>query len=227
MPRRRIWWRGSPILRCGLWMAWCRSLPPRGQAGPAVAGAADHGVGLRLIDQAGVAAGTVLSAPAQITVLSGAGPDRLIWTGASSSAVICWAAPGIGAAETGALPPGPISAQTFTTLGDAAFAILAPLGENRLLVCRMTATGQMVAVDGTDLGNPVQQAVDITALAALRIGAAHYVLSLSAAEESLRVWALGPNGTLTAVSQVGAGAGLGLSTPRPWRSWSLPGGPTR
>lgn len=172
------------------------------------------GVGLRLIDQAGVAAGTVLSAPAQITVLSGAGPDRLIWTGGSVlGSHLLGRAGGIGAAETGALPSGPISAQTFATLGDAAFAILAPLGENRLLVCRMTATGQMVAVGGTDLGNPVQQAVDITALAALRIGAAHYVLSLSAAEESLRVWALGPNGTLTAVSQVGAGAGLGLSTP--------------
>lgn len=177
----------------------------------------DTGVGLVLVDQQGIAAGSLLSAPAKLAQVTLNGQERLVWTGGWQAQLGGWGVTGTG--ELGSSfaltrgPSGVMTAQAFLERDGMAQVILAAKGSDRLEVWQVGERDRMVLVASADLIGFGDQTVDVTALATLRLGGQDYVLSLSTAEEALRIWVFGAGGTLTPVSQVGAGAGLGIATP--------------
>lgn len=175
------------------------------------------GSGLVLIDQQGIAAGSSLSAPAMLSLVTLNGQERLVWTGGWQAQPGGWELPASGAfGSSFALSRGPsgvMTAQTFLERDGMTLAILTPSGSDRLEVWQIDARGRMVLLGSADLPGHGEQQVEVTALTTLRLGGQDFILSLSSAEESLRIWQLGSDGAITPVSQIGAGAGLGLSAP--------------
>lgn len=177
----------------------------------------DAGVGLVLVDQQGIAAGSLLSVPAKLSLVTMNGQERLVWTGGWQAQLGGWGVTGGG--ELGGSfalsrgPSGVMTAQAFIEQGGSTRAILAPKGGDRLEVWQVGDRDRMVLLASADLSGFGDQTVDVTAVTTLRLGGQDYVLSLSTAEEALRIWDFGPGGTLTPVSQIGAGAGLGIAAP--------------
>ncbi|MBL8561978.1 MAG: hypothetical protein JNN06_06830 [Gemmobacter sp.] len=175
------------------------------------------GSGLVLIDQQGLAAGSALSAPSLLSVASVGGQERLVWTGGWGNRMGGWRLEDSGAIATDFAfvqgPVGIVTAQTFVARGGISYAVVAAQGSGALEVWRLNANGRLVAVDQAPMAGAGSQTVDVRALATLDLGGQSLVLSLSTAEEALRLWRLRDDGTLEAQASLGATAGLGLATP--------------
>lgn len=174
------------------------------------------GTGLTLIDQQGIAAGQVLSAPGQLSLLTVGGQQALVWTGGWASDPGGWQIGDDGRIGARVLlsggPAGVMTAQAFASAGGSGFAVLAPARGGGLQVWSVAEDGRMQLRHSLALGDP-GQAFDVTALESLRIGGASFILSLSAAEDALAVHRLQADGRLVTVSSIGAAAGLGLAAP--------------
>lgn len=192
------------------------------------------GDGLALIDQQGIAAGQVLSAPGRLSLATVAGQRVLVWTGGWAADPGGWALADSGRLDGRVVlsggPSGVIAAQVFATVGASSLAILAPAGDGVLEVWGIGAGGRLVLRHSLAFGS-AGQGFDVAALETLRIGGATFVLSLSAGEDALAVHRLRADGTLATVSTIGAAAGLGLATPSALevvqaggRSWVLVAG---
>lgn len=173
--------------------------------------------GLRLLDQQSIVAGSTISAPSELMFATLAGQERLVWTGGWASHLGGYAlsdAGQIGAAFTFAKAPGGVvAAQTFTQMNGMAYAVLALQSAGRLEVWRLDSAGRMRATDRQDLFGADEQMVDIRGLTTASAGGQDYILSVSTAEDALRVWKLSADGTLETVSKLGASAGLGVAAP--------------
>lgn len=177
----------------------------------------DTGPGLVLVDQQGIAAGGSLPAPAMLSLVTLNGQERLVWTGGSQPQPGGWAVNSAGELGAGfALSRGPagvMTAQIFIERDGIAYTVFAPKGTDRLEVWQVVAKDRMALTGEADLPGFGEAGVDVSAMASLRLGGQDLILTLSTAEEALRVWELGADGSLVPVAQTGAGAGLGLSTP--------------
>ncbi len=172
--------------------------------------------GLRLIDQQGIAAGSVLSAPAQMSVVGLGAGAALVWTGGWATGLGGFRLddPGrIGAAFTlGGGPSGVMTAQALGVAGGTAYAVLAPAGGGELQVWRMADSGRMALAHQIALPDAAA-GIDITALHMARIGTGSFVVSLSAAQDAVTVYELSDAGRLTVTAKIGAAGGLGITTP--------------
>lgn len=174
------------------------------------------GEGLALIDQQGIAAGQVLSAPGRLSFLTVGGQAALVWTGGWAADPGGWQIGAGGQIGDRLLlsggPSGVVAAQAFAQVAGSGFAVLAPARAGVLEVWAVAETGRMQLRHSLTFG-AAGQGFDVTALESLRIGGAQFILSLSAGEDALAVHRLRADGTLQTVSSVGASAGLGLAAP--------------
>ena len=175
------------------------------------------GSGLRLIDQQGLVAGNVLSAPSALMLAEVGGEARLVWTGGWGNRMGGWRLEDNGAIAVDFAfvqgPVGIVTAQTFATRGALTYAVVAAQGSGALEVWRMNSNGRLVATDTALMAGEGAASVDIRALATLELGGQSLILSVSTAEESLRLWTLRDDGSLDSRASLGAAAGLGIATP--------------
>lgn len=174
------------------------------------------GDGLALIDQQGIAAGAVLSAPGRMAVLQLDRGPVLIWTGGWASSPGGYALDDqgrIGAVVTlGGGPSGVMTAQAVATVGGTQFVLLAPASGGVVQVWRIDGAGRMALADDLLLG-AAGQGFDVAALEVVRLGGASFVLALSAAEDALTVGRLRGDGGLEVTAKIGASGGLGIAAP--------------
>ena len=175
------------------------------------------GSGLALIDQQGLAAGSALSAPSMLMLATVGGQERLVWTGGWGNRMGGWRLEDSGAIATDFAfvqgPVGIVTAQTFVARAGLTYAVVAAQGSGALEVWRLNANGRLAAADQAPMVGPGGQMVDVRALASLDLSGTSFVLSLSTAEEALRLWSLRDDGRLEARASLGAMAGLGIATP--------------
>ena len=175
------------------------------------------GDGLELVDQQVTDAGTRLSAGPALSILTYDGTTRLLVTGGYSSALGGWNLGGDGSMGAGfSLARGPVgvfSAHDQFRLGSADVIAVVRAGGEAIELWQLGAKSRLAKIGQAELFHDRSDAQGVVALSDLRVGGNLYLLSLSNAEEALRVWRISDAGTITAVSQVGAGAGLGIAAP--------------
>ena len=173
--------------------------------------------GLRLLDQQDLPSGHMLSAPSELMFANVRGVDQLIWTGGWSSRM-----GGYSLSDSGQItaaftftrgPAGIVTAQTYATVGGVAYGIVATQSSSLLEVWRMAANGRLVQTNTQETAGLGEQQVEVRAMTTATIGEETFILSLSTAEEALRVWSLDADGRLDVLSKVGASAGLGINSP--------------
>ncbi|MEH7828351.1 calcium-binding protein [Gemmobacter denitrificans] len=166
--------------------------------------------GLTLIDQQGLAASNVLSAPGRLAVLDN---GVLASFGGWASRPIGYALDdrGMIGAERGFAngPSGVVVAQAFS----GGTVVLAMKDSAFVEVWQIADNGSMSRRSVTQLTDPATLGVTIADLQIVTIGSRSFVLSLSTAAETVTVAELSSDGRLSVISQVGAPAGLGISAP--------------
>ncbi|MFZ0096899.1 MAG: calcium-binding protein [Gemmobacter sp.] len=175
------------------------------------------GDGLELVDQQLTDAGTRLSAAPALSILTYDGTARLLVTGGYSSALGGWNLGGDGSMGAGfSLARGPVgvfSAHDQIRLGGADVIAVVRAGGETIELWQLGAKSRLARIGQAELFHDRSDAQGVVGLADVIVGGNLYLLSLSNAEESLRAWRVSDTGAITAVSQVGAGAGLGIAAP--------------
>lgn len=175
------------------------------------------GTGLALRDQQALAVTNHLPALSQLSLVDVASTPQLIWTGGWSANI-----GGFGLLENGVIgtgfsyrrgPQGIVTAHVVAERAGATFVVSAVKETGRLEVSRLSDTGILFGTDGRDLFGAGEQMVDVRDMATVTIGSKTFILTLSNAEDAMRVWSLSDEGALRVASKLGASAGLGIAAP--------------
>lgn len=173
--------------------------------------------GLSLLDTQDLAAGKGLGAPSQLQMVTIAGQDRLIWTGAEGTTLGGYeigAGGSIDAAFTfGKGPSGAITAQTPVQIGEQLYLVTARRDAGQIEVWKPDSKGVLEIVWREEIAGASELLSDLTGLAAASTSGGTFLLSLSASEDALRSWKIGSDGSISAAARLGASAGLGISDP--------------
>lgn len=177
----------------------------------------DGAEGLDLVDQQPTEATTRLSAGPELSLVTLDGVARLVVTGGYAGTIGGWnlgVDGSIGAAFTMARGPrAVISAHEQVRMGGAEYLAVTRAHGEAIEIWKIGLKNVLTQVAQAELFPDRSDAQGVVALEGVTLGGQSYLLSLSNADESLRVWRLSDAGGITPVSQVGAGAGLGIAAP--------------
>lgn len=172
--------------------------------------------GMVRIDHAAGSTAGALPAPARISLFEMGGAPFLALTGGNAPRIDGWR---LGANGTlGAVdqisgsPAGRLTAVEVAQVGGQEYLFTSRMTEASILVYRLNANGHATAVDSFDHWGE-RQGVDITDLQAILTDDGPRLLALSATGDALRSFKIAPSGALTLTTTLGAGGGLGVSTP--------------
>jgi Ca2+-binding RTX toxin-like protein len=173
--------------------------------------------GMTLLDWRGVAAGAVLSAPSQLTLLDVAGSPALLLTGPDGTRLDGWrlaAGGAIGAAVgVAGSPGGPVSAIASAEVdGQRLVWIVNQDGQGQLRTGLLHDDGRMTLFDAQSIAStdPGAQIADLQVVTA---GGRQMLVAVSREESRLITFALDGNGVPERLSALGAAGGLGIAGP--------------
>ncbi len=178
--------------------------------------AIDVTTGLVLRDYVEIATNNVLSAASRVSVMDIGGQPAVILTGPHGAVLGGYrieADGSLGAAMT--VPGGAgsvVTAQASMQVGGVDYVYLTPQGSDTLVVGRLTTGGAMSTVQTLALGAS-QGALDIAAMLPVVVGGQRYLVTVSQARTEMVTYAVGTDGSLTAVTVFGVDAGFWVAAP--------------
>ncbi len=188
--------------------------------------ALDVDAAMVLVDQEVTAPGSSLPAAATLEFLAVNGTPRLVVSGANLPAVQVRDMTANGSLETpiqlAGGPTGTLSAQAVVQIDSATFYYAARMGEKTIYAYSVAPDGAMTAIGSTVLGGTLQ-GVDLTELMPVTVGSGTYLVSLSLAGDLVRVFPIGPTGSLGTPTVASAAQGLGVADPSAVKSVQLGG----
>ncbi|MBL9048039.1 MAG: hypothetical protein JNK34_12140 [Tabrizicola sp.] len=188
--------------------------------------ALDVDAAMVLVDQEVTAPGSSLPAAATLEFLAVNGTLRLVVSGANLPAVQVRDMTANGSLETpiqlAGGPTGTLSAQAVVQIDSATFYYAARMGEKTIYAYSVAPDGAMTAIGSTVLGGTLQ-GVDLNELMPVTVGSGTYLVSLSLAGDLVRVFPIGPTGSLGTPTVASAAQGLGVADPSAVKSVQLGG----
>lgn len=189
--------------------------------------AIEVGASMVRIDEALTATSTPLPAPAHLEMVTLGGVSAMLVSGANGTRQGGYridADGTIGAAVTyRSTPGGVVTAMESLVVGTETYVYMSRANEASVYLYKyLPAINQFQMVAETAFG-PDLQGVDVTALLAVQVQGARYLVALSLTGDCFRSFAIAPDGTLTQAGVLGSAQGLGLSDPKGVQSVTMDG----